>query len=782
MTAYIKSRKYAAPRRGTTLSSATLAAGIVLALPAVAADMASSSASAADAGLTTTTLDKIDVTGTAGYKADTSASTKFTQPLLDTPQTIQIISSELFSQQGATNLTEALRNSAGVGTFYAGENGSTSTGDTIYLRGFDTSNSIFVDGIRDMGSISRDVFNIDQVEVEKGPAGTDTGRSAPTGSINLVTKQAYLGEGVSGSATLGSDGQRRTVADWNQTLGAGSALRMNAMWQDSDVPGRDHVNNSRWGLAPSMGFGLGGATRVYLNLLYVKQDNVPDGFVPTIGLPGWSPQPGLEQLAGHPVDPANFYGTRADHDDSTSKMATLRIEHDFSDTVNLTNIARWGRTDQDYLVSAFMVTGGTVADPLAGNVQWTDIDDLSTYTLKRSNPNFKDQRNGILTDQLNLRADFATGSVQHFVTTGLEFAREKQDGYGQAATNGSTWEPANLYDPDWNATGLTWAHNGADSHGRTDTSSAYLFDTLKFGERFLLTAGLRADHYSTDFDSTVPCGGRNAPACGSLPAGTVVPGVDANTADTLLNWKFGAVYKFGETVSVYANSALSQQPPGGANFALSAAANSLDNPNLDPQKARTVEAGVKWNALDDRLALNAAVFRTNVSNEINTQVLDDNGDPTQTGKKRVSGVELSAVGNLTDAWSVSAGFSHLNTRVVEGAPTAQDGTPNLTYTPDKAFTAWTSYRLPFGLTIGGGIRYTAGLHRGTDGAVGTPSQTGAWTVYDAVVSYVVDSHWTLRLNGYNLTDKDYVAAINKSGYRYTPGTPRTFLLSADFRF
>jgi catecholate siderophore receptor len=191
---------------------------------------------------------------------------------------------------------------------------------------------------------------------------------------------------------------------------------------------------------------------------------------------------------------------------------------------------------------------------------------------------------------------------------------------------------------------------------------------------------------------------------------------------------------------------------------------------------------VKWNALDDRLALNAAVFRTNVSNEINTQILDDSGNPTQTGKKRVSGVELSAVGNLTDDWSVSAGFSHLNTRVVEGAPTAQDGTPNLTYTPDKAFTAWTTYRLPFGLTIGGGVRYTSGLHRGTDGAVGTPSQTGSWTVYDAVMSYVVDRHWTLRLNGYNLTDKDYVAAINKSGYRYTPGTPRTFLLSADFKF
>ena len=167
-------------------------------------------------------LDAIQIEGEASsYRADSVSSAKFTQPLLDTPQTIQVITNQVFTEQGATTLTEALRNSAGVGTFYAGENGNTTTGDSIYMRGFDTSGSIFVDGVRGIGSISRDLFNIEQVEVEKGPAGTDSGRSSPSGSINLSTKQANLRDSNLVSTTVGTDGQKRATADLNQTLDAG---------------------------------------------------------------------------------------------------------------------------------------------------------------------------------------------------------------------------------------------------------------------------------------------------------------------------------------------------------------------------------------------------------------------------------------------------------------------------------------------------------------------------------------------------------------------------------
>lgn len=772
----IKSRKHSSfPRTVAGRATAGLVTGLSLAVLPVIAHAQSS-------GNTPQTLDQIDVRGVRGFKADKVASPKFTQSLQDTPQTIQVITSDLFNQQGATTLTDALRNSPGVGTFYVGENGNTNTGDSIFMRGFDTSSSIFVDGVRDLGSISRDVFNTEQVEVAKGPAGTDNGRSAPTGAINMVSKQANLHNAVSGTVSAGTDSQQRGTADWNQALGATGALRVNAMWQDSDQPGRDHVNNRRWGIAPSLAFGLGTSTRYFLNLLYVDQDNVPDGGVPTLGLPGWTPQPSLEQLAGQPVDPENFYGTRADHDDVTAKMATFRIEHDVNDAVRVTNTARWGRTDQDYLLTAFMGTGTRGANGApTGNIRFTNPADPATYTIARSLPTFKDQQNTILTDQLNLRADLTTGAIVHNLSAGLEFTREELKSFGQAATGGTTWSPANLYAPDWNATGLTWAHNGADSHGKTTTSSVYLFDTLNFGDSLLVTAGLRADHYTTEYQSASVCGGRG-PACGANPVGTVIANPSLEHSDTLLNWKLGAVYKVDDIVSLYANYALSQQPPGGNNFQLSTSASSADNPSLDPQKARTVEVGTKWAFLDDALAFNVALFKTEVSNEINTQVLDDAGNPTQTGKKSVQGIEVSTVGRITDNWSVSAGYSHLDTEVDEGANVAADGTRNLTYTPGDTFTSWTSYAFPSGLTIGGGVRYAGQMHRGTDGAVGTPAFTKSYTVYDAVASYAINEHLVLRLNAYNLFDKQYVAAINKSGYRYTPGAPRTVLFSADVRF
>ena len=772
---HIKSRKHASPARSaTTLATASLVTGLSLAMPAWA------QAQDVDAR----TLDQVQVNAMRGFKSEKSASPKFTQSLQDTPQTVQVITSELFNQQGATTLAEALRNSAGVGTFYAGENGNTSTGDTIYMRGFDSSSSIFIDGVRDLGSISRDMFNVEQVEVVKGPAGTDNGRSAPTGAINMVSKQANLRDAVSATLSAGVDGQQRATADWNQALGETSALRVNALWQDSDVAGRDHVNNSRWGIAPSFGFGLGTDTRYFLNLMYLEQDNVPDGFVPTIGLPGWEPQPGLEQLAGHPVDPENFYGTGYDHDDVTAQQVTFRFEHDFSDTLKLSNIARWGKTEQDYLLTAFMSTGGSATDPLAGNIKWTDINDLSSYTMARSNLTYKDQENTILTDQLNLRADFATGPVQHNLSTGLELTREELKTYGVATTS-NTLPPANLYRPGRAASGLAWARTGTGSEGRTDTASLYLFDTLKFTESFSLTAGLRADRYNTEYNSTAICNdgtGRGAVACNGAPVGSIVTTEDAETSDTLLNWKLGAVYKAGQAVSVYANYALSQQPPGGANFQLSSAEGNANGVNADPQKAKTFEVGSKWEFMDDALALNLALFQTDVENEINNQILDDAGNPTQTGSKRVKGVELSAVGQLTDNWSISAGYTHQKTQVDVGSLVTADGSNNLTYTPEDAFTSWTSYSFPFGLTIGGGVRYSGEMHRGTDGAQGTPAFTKSYTVYDAVASYEVNKHLVLRLNAYNLFDKRYVASINKSGYRYTPGTPRTFLFSADFRF
>ncbi|CTP90708.1 catecholate siderophore receptor Fiu [Xanthomonas graminis] len=770
MTSPIKSRKHAVSRpvSAQTLTAAALLGSLSLLSPRALATDADVAPIAPP-----TTLGKVDVEAQRAkrYLVEAPDSPKFTQPLIDTPQTINVISKDLFNEQGATTLTEALRNSPGVGTFYVGENGSTATGDAIYMRGFDSSSSIFVDGVRDLGSIARDVFNIEQIEVEKGPAGTDNGRSAPTGAINLVTKQANLSDAVSGTLSGGSDNQRRVTADWNQALGASSALRLNVMGQDSDALGRDHVNNKRWGLASSLVFGLGSDTRYYLDLLYVKQDNVPDGGVASIGLPGYtSPDPARPWLTNAPrVDSENFYGTRDDHDDVTAKMATFRFEHDVSDTVKLTNTARWGRNQQDYLLFAFM--------PNTANLRTPNPADTSTWTVARSLPTFKDQQYTIVTDQLNLRVDFATGAVQHALSTGVEAAREELLSWGHNIVNRAAWlaaNPANVYAPDWTTTPLFTARNGAHSKGSTTTFSAYAFDTLKFGDSVLVTAGVRADRYKTDFNS-LTCTTATSTA---VPCTTAV-GVDADISDTLFSWKLGAVYKAAENVSLYANYAISQQPPGGSALELSASANNANNPSFDPQKARTAEVGTKWNFLDDNLFVTMALFRTDVSNEI---AQGSDGLYYQTGEKQVQGVELSAVGKLSDTWSISTGYTKLDAQVQQGAKVSQDGSMDLAYTPDSAFTAWTTYTLPFGLSVGGGARYSGAMKRGNDSAVGTPALVKSYTVWDAVLIYPINDHFDLRLNVYNVFDKEYVAAINKSGFRYTPGAPRSAMLSAELKF
>jgi catecholate siderophore receptor len=366
--ASITSRKHPAQlRHGSSAvgarTAATLITGLALALPAMAADMSLTDAQVVNAK----SLAGVKVQAVAGpdYRVDQLSSPKFTQPLLNTTQTINIISKELIQQQGATTLTEALRNSPGVGTFYVGENGSTQTGDSINMRGFDTSGSIFVDGVRDIGSVSRDVFNIEQIEVTKGPDGTQYGRTAPTGAINMVSKQPQLGRGISGSVSSGSGQRKRATADWNQSMGGTRAFRLNVMNQDSGVAGRDKVENNRWGFAPSLAFGLGTPTRVYLDYLHIKQNNVPDGSVSTIGLPGYSsPDPSRPFIVAAPmVNPSNFYGARQDHDDVSADMFTAIIEHDFSDNVALHDTLRWGQTRQDYLLTSFKVDATNLLTP-----------------------------------------------------------------------------------------------------------------------------------------------------------------------------------------------------------------------------------------------------------------------------------------------------------------------------------------------------------------------------------------------------------------------------------
>jgi catecholate siderophore receptor len=776
----IKSRKHAQSRFNQHVGAALA----VMLLPVAAHAQAQST--------TPQTLSEVKVQGAAEdtFKADRAASAKYTEKLVDTAQTITVIKKELIEQQGAVSLTEALRNTPGVGAFFLGENGNTNTGDAIYMRGFDSSGSIYVDGVRDVGSITRDIFNIEQIDVLKGPAGTDNGRSAPTGSINLVSKRPQLEDAYLGSVTVGSGKQRRGTADLNKVIDAdsGIAFRLNVLDQDSENPARDMIKNKRWAVAPSAAFGLNGSTRFYLNFLHVKQDNIPDGGVLTIGLPGYTPPylavgttaasreaARLDRLRLAPLETAapvrsrNFYGSLLDHDNVTADQFTARIEHDTAGGIKLQNTTRYGRNKQDYLLTAFMATSANL----------TNIGtDPNAWGMKRTNTTYKDQTNKVLTNQTTATAEFGTGAIKHTLVAGLEFINEKQYNYTIANTSGALTDTSIYHPNPATPQNVVYARNGAQAEGSTDTQALYVFDTAKFGD-WIINGGVRVDHYSTTYNS-IALQGAVTSGTQVIPVGTRLPTTLKDT-DTLYNGKLSALYKVTPESSVYGLVATSKSPPGGTNFTLSAANGNAANVNNEPQSTTNYELGGKWDLLQQKLSLSAALYRTEVKNEVEV-------DPTnaavfyQNGKKRVQGIELGVTGELARGWLVSAGYTRMSTKIESGRLVTANGENSLAYTPKQAFTSWTSYTLPFGVTVGGGARYSGKLLRGTDGAIGTPAYVESYWVADAMASYAVNKHVDLRLNLYNITDKDYVGAINKSGYRYIPGQPRSGSLSANIKF
>ncbi|MCT6588565.1 catecholate siderophore receptor Fiu [Pantoea dispersa] len=708
------------------------------------------------------------------YAPNASADPKFTRPLVDTTRTMTVIPDQVIKDQGVTNLTDALKNVPGVGAFYAGENGSSTTGDAVYMRGVDTSNSIYVDGIRDIASVTRDTFNTQQVEVIKGPSGTDYGRSAPSGSINMISKQPRLDTGLDASVSAGSAWMRRGTLDYNQAINDNAAFRLNLMGEKTHDAARDNIQNERYGVAPSLALGLDTATRLYVNYLHVHQNNTPDGGIPTVGLPGYSaPSAAYAALNNSgKVATSNYYGTDSDFDKSTTDSATLRFEHDLSDNTTLRNTTRWSRVKQEYLLTAVM--GG------ASNITAPNPNDVGSWRWSRL-ANTKDISNRILTNQTNITSKFATGSVGHDVSAGVEFTRENQTTYG---VNALTPPAVNIYHPISSISIGGLDRNGANANGQTDTFGIYAFDTLAITPDFELNGGIRLDNYHTEYDSATACGGtgRGALAC---PAGvarnTPVTTVDTAKSGNLVNWKAGALYRLTKQGNLYVNYAISQQPPGGSSFALAAggSGNSANRTDFKPQKAKSSEVGTKWQVLDKRLLLNAALFRTDIENEVDA---NDDGTYSQTGKKRVEGYELSATGNITPDWEIIAGYTMQHASVREGASVAQDGSSALAYTPKHAFTLWTNYQATDALSVGAGARYVGSLRRGSDGAVGTPDHTEGYWVADAKLGYKVNNNLDLQLNVYNLFDTNYVASINKSGYRYHPGEPRTFLLTANVHF
>lgn len=708
------------------------------------------------------------------------SSPKFTAPLVDTPQTIAVIPKDVFNQQGAASLADVLGNTPGI-TFLAGEGGHVSGPNSFAMRGFDMSGNLFIDGVRDSGNYGRDIYNLEQVEVVKGPAG-DNGRGNAGGYLNLSTKSPQNQAFGSATASYGFDEyasieRKRATLDVNQPLAnGGTAIRLNALWQDGGVAGRDFAEKNAWGIAPSVGFGLNGPTRLVLAYQHDEQRDLPE-----FGhLGGIVDGTATSVRPFNSVDRSRFFGLLSDYDDVTIDVASARLEHDLSPTIRLTNFTRFSTTDRDAL---YTVPASLDQRPDAVTGEQTEIVVANRQAFAREIET--------LSNQSNIAAQFSTGAVDHAFAGGLELVREDGTtlrdwtGLGVGAdlskpvnvnTSGAPIEPTTVVgtnpyapNPAREITGYAPTYRFID-RVRVDTAALYAHDTMRFGERWQATGGARLERYKATYDIE------------DRTTGTVVP---FEASDTLLTGKLGLVFKPAPTGSIYASWGNSAQPPGTSSLSNdngsrnngTPGSTGQNSPNAKPQRSYNYEIGTKWELFERRLSASVALFRNERSNI--SVATDPNGVPTAYGDQTVQGIEAGVSGYLTANWMVFGGLTFLDSENRNTVNQTQDGS-ELNWTPNYSGNLWTTYRLPFGLTLGAGTQYT-GEARVSLNQTSTGVLPDYWIV-NAMASYAVSADLNIRLNVTNLTDELYARAINNNSNRTYLGAPRSFLLSVDYRF
>ena len=732
---------------------ASSAAGMLVSAPALAADVI------AEDGVVVTAdqqqpanLGTIDVNGQRVSRAPQSS--KFVAPLVDTPRSVTIIPQQVIEQIGATSLQDLLRTSPGI-TFGAGEGGQP-LADRPFIRGQSSGNNIFVDGIRDSGGQQREVFNLEQVEVIKGPDSAYSGRGSGGGSINLSSKSPKLVDFTNVSLGGGTDSYWRGTIDQNWRISDTAGFRINVLSASGDVARRNAVDYDKLGVAASFAVGIDTDTTATLSLNYLDSNQMPDYGIPLHTKRGGAtaPRENAEGVLNVPYD--TFYGlTARDYLNNTVKSATLVLEHRLTQNLTLRNSTRYAETLNDYVVTN---PGDGGAAVLIGDTWW----------MKRG---LKSRWNPVDTtaNVTELFGTFNTGAIKHSFSLGAEFSHEVNDNASWTVTSltGTACpapltgvDCAPLYNPNpsdpWTGTKV----RGAVTRNTTDTKAVYGFDSIEIGDKWLVNLGLRWDDYSVD---------------GVASTGAPV----AEASWDFVNYQVGVVYKLTQNTSLYGSVSTSSTPPpvnGGDGNSSATPAQAI----LDPEDTTSYEIGAKASLFRDQLQLSIAAF--SLSRE-NASVLVD-GFAQPVGEVEVKGVEIGVSGNITPAWQVFGGYTFQDSELVQAADTnVNEGDP-LANTPKNSASLFTTYRLLPKLVLGGGIYYVSRSNGGNQGGAGGGANgiyAPAYTRLDAFASYDLTDRATLQLNVQNAADEDYIIRTN-GVHHADPAPGRSATLALNLRF
>lgn len=652
------------------------------------------------------------------YNPPTATSaTRIEAPLRDIPQTVNVVPQEVIRDQAARSMEDTLRMIPGVGLSHGdGQR------DQVTIRGFSAIGDQFIDGLRDDALYFRDLSNIEQVELIKGPAAVLYGRGSSGGMVNRVTKKPGI-DITEVTGQIGSYEQRRGEFDIGRDLAdKGVSFRLTGAIERAGSY-RDKQFLNREAFAPSVMFRLGRATDLLLQAEYLSDRRITD-----FGIPAFR---------GRPVDVprSTYYGAANARDIDTSEARVnavgFTLNHRFSDRLALRNAFRY----YDYDLDRHNTLVGSVNE--------------ATQTVSLTRGNVRRQEDGFF-NQIELSQKLGLAGMRHHLLYGVELGKQNKDqlfrNQANAATNISLFNPVLPVLPI-----RANAPASSDNVGILTTKSLYLQDMITLSSQWKALAGVRYDNFKQETEERIP--GR--------------PNLARD--DSAWSPRVGLVYQPTLAQSYYVSLSRSFQPSG-ESFPIAA-----NNAQIEPEETTNKEAGAKFDFFNGLASATASVFeleRTNIKSTVpgSTVLLP-------IGEQRTRGMELMFTGDLPRGWQIWSGYAYLRSKVTSSPNPAFDG-KRATLAPKHSVNLWLTKSLGNGWRAGAGVSYVD--DRAAD-AANTVTLPG-YTKVDTMAGYQIGK-LDLQLNIYNLFDRDHIVSGHGIAPNLNlPGAPRTAQLTARYRF
>ena len=649
-----------------------------------------------------------------GYHATRSASATRTDTAIhETPQSISVVSKDVVEDLGATRLQDALDYAGGVGRAnnFGGQGLTTFT-----VRGF-TTGEFYRNGF----PINRgypnmpDANTIERLEVLRGPATMLYGRGDPGGTFNVVSKQPLAERTVTLGSQLNDQGMKRGTLDASGPLDEEGRLayRLNVVGEGGDTF-RDHVETERYGVTPVITWQATDDTKVTFEGDFMRNNHPLDR--------------GLTRFPNQRGTPSRdtFWGDKdAGKLHNDNNMAQLRFEHALSDNWTLGGGFQW--LDGSLKGNAIEANGpgslGADGRTLQRNfnyrkLEWTDKD----Y-------------------QLNLTGHFSTGGFDHTLLTGIEYEDYDYKSIIQRSSAAAGTYPIDIFNPVYGQARPALTRTPTHDKENLKTYAAFVQDQVALTERLKVLAGARFERFEHDYQNYV--------------------GKSWQAADNAVTPRVGVIYDLTDTVAVYADAARSFKPNTGA---------SREGGGFAPEKGKSYEMGIKWEALDRQLSVDAAIYQIEKKNVLTTDPVD-NTFSVAAGQVRSRGFDLNVAGNLTPEWRVIGGYAYVDAEVTRDN-TLRSGT-RLMNIPRNSFSLLNVYEFQDGalkgLGLGAGGKY---VDQRAGQTANTAFSMDAYTVVDLLGYYKVNERVRLNLDVKNLFNREYEEGAFGNIYAY-PGAPRT---------